>query len=297
MKSMMGELTDTTNRAEGFALLPITWCFGATMGYVLETLCIINSLTRLQAFVGRHFISSTRTLPEDFCRKILEGVPIFSSMPCRCKLRPICVPNHSILSQRSRKICIFCWWLIPINRPCYRRYRSVNSPKTVAVVIHKTMDNPPHSANSSSTTPSSSQSPTTSSFHSYPSPCPPSSHYSSHRRSKSADSISTHPKSVASSVHTEPQAPSFKRCFPLVSSVILALARPSSCPGSSWYLSFCCSLQSTLLPWHSGNDRPWSGHWPSSSSPAPSSSTWVTVRFLEWFFHLSWLFLVVVVAP
>jgi len=35
MKSVMGELTDPTNRAEGFALLPITWGFGATMGCVI----------------------------------------------------------------------------------------------------------------------------------------------------------------------------------------------------------------------------------------------------------------------
>ncbi|KAF9532628.1 major facilitator superfamily domain-containing protein [Crepidotus variabilis] len=32
MKSVMGELTDSTNRAEGFSLLPVVWGFGATMG-------------------------------------------------------------------------------------------------------------------------------------------------------------------------------------------------------------------------------------------------------------------------
>ncbi|KAF8150913.1 major facilitator superfamily domain-containing protein [Crassisporium funariophilum] len=32
MKSVMGELTDSTNRAEGFALMPVVWGFGATMG-------------------------------------------------------------------------------------------------------------------------------------------------------------------------------------------------------------------------------------------------------------------------
>jgi len=34
MKSVMGELTDSTNRAEGFALMPVVWGFGATVGYV-----------------------------------------------------------------------------------------------------------------------------------------------------------------------------------------------------------------------------------------------------------------------
>ncbi|KAF9478324.1 MFS general substrate transporter [Pholiota conissans] len=32
MKSIMGELTDSTNRAEGFSLLPVVWGFGATVG-------------------------------------------------------------------------------------------------------------------------------------------------------------------------------------------------------------------------------------------------------------------------
>lgn len=32
MKSVMGELTDQTNRAEGFALLPMMWSSGATVG-------------------------------------------------------------------------------------------------------------------------------------------------------------------------------------------------------------------------------------------------------------------------
>ena len=34
MKSMMGELTDSTNRAQGYALLPAVSCFGATIGFV-----------------------------------------------------------------------------------------------------------------------------------------------------------------------------------------------------------------------------------------------------------------------
>lgn len=33
MKSVMGELTDSTNRAEGLSLMPVVWGLGATMGY------------------------------------------------------------------------------------------------------------------------------------------------------------------------------------------------------------------------------------------------------------------------
>lgn len=32
MKSCMGELTDPTNRAEVFALMPVVWALGASMG-------------------------------------------------------------------------------------------------------------------------------------------------------------------------------------------------------------------------------------------------------------------------
>ena len=30
----MGELTDSTNRAQGYALLAPVWCLGATIGFV-----------------------------------------------------------------------------------------------------------------------------------------------------------------------------------------------------------------------------------------------------------------------
>ncbi len=36
IKSIMGELTDPSNRAEGFALMPVVWGFGATMGFVFR---------------------------------------------------------------------------------------------------------------------------------------------------------------------------------------------------------------------------------------------------------------------
>ena len=36
IKSIMGELTDSTNRAQGFALLPAVWCLGTTIGSVAK---------------------------------------------------------------------------------------------------------------------------------------------------------------------------------------------------------------------------------------------------------------------
>ena len=32
----MGELTDSTNRAQGYAFLPAVWCFGAIAGFVVK---------------------------------------------------------------------------------------------------------------------------------------------------------------------------------------------------------------------------------------------------------------------
>jgi hypothetical protein len=44
MKSMMGEITDSTNRAQGFALLPFTYSMGSTIGYALATSNLRRSL-------------------------------------------------------------------------------------------------------------------------------------------------------------------------------------------------------------------------------------------------------------
>ena len=41
----MGELTDSTNRAQGYALLPAVWCFGATIGFVVKEFYCLFFLT------------------------------------------------------------------------------------------------------------------------------------------------------------------------------------------------------------------------------------------------------------
>jgi hypothetical protein len=53
MKSVMGELTDTTNRAQGFSLMPVVWGFGATMGYVLTQAFGITSNPVNEPLLGR----------------------------------------------------------------------------------------------------------------------------------------------------------------------------------------------------------------------------------------------------
>ena len=63
MKSAMGELTDTTNRADAFALMPVVWAFGATMGYVPKLPKAVHmtfgSLTFAQTSDGRD-VSETK---------------------------------------------------------------------------------------------------------------------------------------------------------------------------------------------------------------------------------------------
>ena len=34
LKSMMGEITDDTNAAQGFSFIPMVWCTGSTIAYV-----------------------------------------------------------------------------------------------------------------------------------------------------------------------------------------------------------------------------------------------------------------------
>lgn len=40
----MGELTDSTNRADAYALMPPVWAFGATMGSVIIEFLIFFTL-------------------------------------------------------------------------------------------------------------------------------------------------------------------------------------------------------------------------------------------------------------
>ena len=56
MKSVMGELTDSTNRAEGFALMPVVWGLGATLGYVNPLLNLRVSIPCLPLACTAHLL-------------------------------------------------------------------------------------------------------------------------------------------------------------------------------------------------------------------------------------------------
>ena len=44
MKSVMGELTDSTNRAQGYSLMSIVWSFGGTVGFVTNFFNVLMQL-------------------------------------------------------------------------------------------------------------------------------------------------------------------------------------------------------------------------------------------------------------
>ncbi|EIW79418.1 MFS general substrate transporter [Coniophora puteana RWD-64-598 SS2] len=64
MKSMMGELTDSTNMAQGMSLIPIVWCVGATLG----------------PFVGGVLVKPADRWPHVFSNQFWREYPYF--LPC-----------------------------------------------------------------------------------------------------------------------------------------------------------------------------------------------------------------------
>jgi hypothetical protein len=82
MKSAMGELTDSSNRAEGFSLMPVVWATGATLGFVNFSILSIQSiLIREQPIDGGFFIKTLRALSDGLQKRILEGIPLLSALP------------------------------------------------------------------------------------------------------------------------------------------------------------------------------------------------------------------------
>ncbi|KAF5359757.1 hypothetical protein D9756_003026 [Leucocoprinus leucothites] len=64
MKSVMGELTDTSNRAEGFSLMPVVWATGATLGPLM----------------GGTLSNPHKRFPKVFNNKFWRDYPYF--LPC-----------------------------------------------------------------------------------------------------------------------------------------------------------------------------------------------------------------------
>jgi len=102
MKSVMGELTDSSNRAEGFALLPVVWSAGGTLGYIKSNHPLRgNLLTKEQFAHWRLFVKSPYTLSNGFLEWILAGVSLFSPMLGYVKLYFCVHCRHCDLFRRG----------------------------------------------------------------------------------------------------------------------------------------------------------------------------------------------------
>ncbi|KAF8875781.1 major facilitator superfamily domain-containing protein [Infundibulicybe gibba] len=82
MKSMMGDLTNSSNRAEGFSLVPIVWAAGATLGYAATIIRVPRPL------MGGTFARPHERFPQVFGGQFWQDYPYF--LPCLAASNFIC---------------------------------------------------------------------------------------------------------------------------------------------------------------------------------------------------------------
>ena len=87
----MGELTDTTNRAQGYSLLPAVWCIGATIGFVPKGFYLIFYFMTderlghyLEALYRTHMNASRKLSQDRFGRIIHTSFPVSSVQRTSC---------------------------------------------------------------------------------------------------------------------------------------------------------------------------------------------------------------------
>ena len=91
MKSMMAELTDETNMARGFSLVPLTWAVGSTVGSGISLLSFVFWLiSDLEASYRRCAIASSRSLAKSLFAFFLGRIPI---LPAMSRYRYLCPPS------------------------------------------------------------------------------------------------------------------------------------------------------------------------------------------------------------
>ena len=86
IKSMLAELTDETNMARGFSLIPVIWALGGTIGFGDIAYFVLDWLTDdalgSQAPHRWHFVTPTRPLAQRLLSPFLGGIPVLPAM-CR----------------------------------------------------------------------------------------------------------------------------------------------------------------------------------------------------------------------
>jgi MFS family permease len=118
-KSALGEITDSTNVAQAFALMPcvefippliqlthvgtrISWAVGVTIAYVnLTSTSMRNVLTPCQAVHGRHATASRRTFSFILRYALLEKISVLPSVSLRRRVFVCVHDRHTGVLQRS----------------------------------------------------------------------------------------------------------------------------------------------------------------------------------------------------
>jgi hypothetical protein len=82
MKSMLAELTDETNMARGFSLIPVIWAVGGTIGYgtLLTTTPLANGFDSPRPFIGGVLARPQDRWPNVFSHPFWAEFPYF--LPC-----------------------------------------------------------------------------------------------------------------------------------------------------------------------------------------------------------------------
>ena len=86
IKSMLAELTDETNMARGFSLIPVIWALGGTIGFgdiaYLVIDCLIDDTLGFQAPHRWRLVKATGPLAKRLLSPFLGRIPVLPAM-CR----------------------------------------------------------------------------------------------------------------------------------------------------------------------------------------------------------------------
>ena len=143
IKSVIAELTDESNVARGFTLMPMARAVGYIIGFVGRVYCcrdvVIDVLrTRvLQPFHRRCFITSARSMARPVLAPILGRVPVLSSMSCgRCLCAPIAHIEYTI-SRRGNA------YTATLVAPSLIFQKTLDFPPRSDLVHQRSRDTPP----------------------------------------------------------------------------------------------------------------------------------------------------------
>ena len=82
-KSIVGDITDSSNQAKAFAFMFVTWQISSSVGYVVVPVSLSVSMTRILSYrllIGGTFSRPADRFPELFTHPFWEQYPYF--LPC-----------------------------------------------------------------------------------------------------------------------------------------------------------------------------------------------------------------------